>query len=69
MPVLRIKLMRKGAMSDEGFFSCRGLVLSGLATPGRDVQHETQATNIEIPVRVFAGDEFIEGLKIDDFEV
>ncbi len=35
----------------------------------QNIQYETGAINIEIPVRVFKGDAFIDNLKIDDFEV
>lgn len=33
------------------------------------IQHETRTINIEIPVRVFKGDTFIDNLTIADFEV
>jgi hypothetical protein len=33
------------------------------------IQHETKAINIEIPVRVFKGNAFVDILTLDDFEV
>src|SRR4030065_2858903 len=53
------------------------LILLALGTavgPGRavlpqDIQHETAVINIEIPVRVFKGDVFIDKLTRDDFEL
>lgn len=33
------------------------------------IQHETKTINVEIPVRVFKGAEFVDGLKLEDFEV
>ena len=35
----------------------------------QDIQHEAVAINIEVPVRVFKGDTFIDNLTINDFEV
>ena len=37
--------------------------------PGRDIQHQALAVNIEVAVRVFKGDTFIDHLKMKDFEV
>lgn len=42
---------------------------SGAILAGQDLQHETRAVNIEIPVRVFDGGRFVDNLKLDDFEV
>jgi hypothetical protein len=36
---------------------------------GRDIQHQALAINIEVAVRVFKGDTFIDHLKMKDFEV
>jgi len=35
----------------------------------QEIQHETIAINIEVPVRVYKGDNFMDNLTIDDFEV
>lgn len=35
----------------------------------QEIQHETIVVNIEVPVRVFKGGKFIDGLTVDDFEV
>ena len=44
-------------------------IASGAILVGQELQHETRAVNIEIPVRVFNGGRFIDNLKLDDFEV
>ncbi len=44
------------------------LILS-LALLAQEIQHETIVVNIEVPVRVFDGGQFVENLTIDDFEV
>jgi len=35
----------------------------------QELQHEVSVINVEVPVRVFKGDRFIEDLKLEDFEV
>lgn len=40
-----------------------------ISLPAQDIQHEAIAINIEVPVRVFKGDAFIDNLSIEDFEV
>lgn len=35
----------------------------------QQLSHEVRVINIEVPVRVFAGDKFVDHLKLDDFEV
>ncbi len=50
------------------------LALGTAVGPGRavlpqDIRHETAVINIEIPVRVFKGDVFIDNLTLDDFEL
>jgi len=44
------------------------LVLS-LNLFAQEIQHEAVAINIEVPVRVFKGKNFIDNLTIDDFEI
>jgi hypothetical protein len=39
------------------------------ATAAQDIQHETRTINIEIPVRVFKGEAFVDTLTLGDFEV
>lgn len=39
------------------------------ALPAQDIQHETRTVNIEVPVRVFKGDTFVDYLTIADFEL
>ncbi|MBN2244469.1 MAG: hypothetical protein JW755_01350 [Candidatus Aminicenantes bacterium] len=40
-----------------------------LASQTQDLQHQTSAINIEVQVRVFQGDTFINNLILEDFEV
>ena len=49
-----------------GLLAAAPLVLFGAA---QNIQHETKAVNIEIPVRVFKGAEFVDTLTLGDFEV
>ena len=37
--------------------------------PSQALQHEVRVVNIEVPVRVFDGDRFVENLTLEDFEV
>ena len=41
----------------------------GITLLAQDIQHEAVAVNIEVPVRVFKGKNFIDNLTIDDFEI
>lgn len=44
------------------------ILLAGPAA-GQVIRHETKTINVEIPVRVFKGADFVDGLKLEDFEV
>ncbi len=44
-------------------------VSSAAVLPAQVLRHETTTINIEIPVRVFKGDTFVDNLTIADFEV
>ncbi|MGD8535456.1 MAG: hypothetical protein PVF66_06350 [Candidatus Aminicenantes bacterium] len=46
-----------------------GVFLFGIALLAQEISHETIVVNIEVPVRVFKGNKFIDDLTIDDFEV
>ena len=46
-----------------------GLILLGLSLASQELQHDSVVVNIEIPVRVFKGDHFIDDLSIEDFEL
>jgi len=46
-----------------------GIMGPGLPVFSQEIQHEAIAINIEVPVRVFKGDTFIDDLTVDDFEV
>jgi len=46
-----------------------GILTLGLALLAQEITHETLVINIEIPVRVFKGSNFIDNLTIDDFDV
>ena len=43
--------------------------LSAFGLSAQDIRHVSRVVNIEIPVRVFKGDAFVEDLSLDDFEV
>jgi VWFA-related protein len=45
------------------------VAILGIALFAQEITHETLVINIEVPVRVFRGDKFVEDLTIDDFEV
>lgn len=45
------------------------IVISSLILFSQDQTHESTVVNIEIPVRVFQGDNFIDNLTIEDFEI
>ena len=52
----------------------RGIFIIGILfliqfLSGQEIQEEATAINIEIPVRVFKGNKFIDNLNIEDFEV
>ena len=42
---------------------------TGQVSPPGQVVHEVGVTNVEVPVRVFKGDAFVDSLQKDDFEV
>lgn len=44
------------------------ILLAGAAA-SQVIQHETKTINVEIPVRVFKGADFVDGLTLEDFEV
>jgi len=46
-----------------------GVFLFGLTLLAQEISHETIVVNIEVPVRVFKGNNFIDNLTIDDFQV
>jgi VWFA-related protein len=44
-------------------------IASAIILIAQEIQHETIAINIEVPVRVYKGDNFVDNLTIDDFEI
>ena len=46
-----------------------GLALAGLALAQQVVEERVTVVNVEIPVRVFQGDRFVDNLTISDFEL
>ncbi len=46
-----------------------GVLIFSLSLLAQEIQHETIAINIEVPVRVFTKGKFVEELTIKDFEV
>jgi len=51
------------------FFLIASVFIFGLILFSQELQHDAVAINIEVPVRVFKGDLFVDNLTIDDFEV
>jgi hypothetical protein len=45
------------------------ILLAGAVQFGQELQHEAVTINIEVPVRVFDGDRFVDTLTLQDFEV
>ena len=45
------------------------ILVLGLTLFAQEIQHDAVAINIEVPVRVFKGQAFIDNLSIDDFEI
>jgi hypothetical protein len=41
----------------------------GLLARSQELQHQTGVVNIEVPVRVFDGERFVDGLMLKDFEI
>ena len=60
--------MRLHPNSNQGIISIL-LCLLAMGTSTQELQHRTMAVNIEVPVRVFKGDRFIDDLALNDFEV
>jgi hypothetical protein len=46
-----------------------GLLFLGLSLAGRQDSQTVSVVNVEVPVRVFRGDAFVDNLTLDDFEV
>ena len=46
-----------------------GIITICLTSISQEIQHEATAINIEVPVRVFKSDIFVDTLTIDDFEL
>jgi VWFA-related protein len=69
-PPGRMKLPVLAAALLLGSLSASRLPGGTAALPqSRPLQHDVRVVNIEVPVRVFDGDSFVENLTIDDFEV
>lgn len=49
--------------------SAAGVLMLIISVAAQDIKHEAVAINIEVPVRVFKEDTFIDSLTLDDFEV
>jgi VWFA-related protein len=46
-----------------------GIIALVCLLTAQELQHEAVAVNIEVPVRVYRGDTFVDSLTIDDFEI
>jgi hypothetical protein len=61
---------REGPKVKRTLFFCLVLGVSLFLYPQQEpLQHVTGVTNVEVPVRVFDGDKFIDTLTLNDFEV
>lgn len=70
MTILKRKSVALGiVLSIALFFSPGPLSLSSGQLQDLKIQHEAIAINIEVPVRVFKGDTFIDYLSLSDFEL
>ena len=45
------------------------VLVLGITLFAQEIQHEAIAVNIEVPVRVYKGDNFVDDLTINDFEI
>ena len=64
--------MRSGPLKKTKFSSLLFLILASffiLALSAQQISHDVSVINIEVPVKVFKGDKFVDGLTIADFEV
>ncbi len=50
-------------------FLAIGIISICITSISQDIQHETITINIEVPIRVYDGDTFIDNLTLNDFEV
>jgi hypothetical protein len=50
-------------------FLAAAFFICGFVLLAQELQHDAIAINIEVPVRVYKGDQFVDTLTIDDFEV
>jgi len=57
----------RGIMKKALFFL--GLLIVGLSLFSQQVSEETFVVNVEVPVRVFKGSQFIDNLSLSDFEI
>jgi VWFA-related protein len=60
--------MWRGEKLKKGTFII-GILFLILFTAGQEIQEEAIAINIEVPVRVYDGNKFVENLTIEDFEL
>ncbi len=51
------------------FYSFIAFLFLSFSVAGQEIQHEATTINIEVPVRVFKSDVFVDTLTIDDFEL
>jgi len=65
--LIEVPYRKDGKMKYLNFFIVLLFLSSSLTL--QTIQHEAAAINIEVPVRVYKGDAFIDSLTIEDFEV
>jgi hypothetical protein len=69
MPLLNAKNEWIVCIFSIALLSVLGLYASPKQVQDVQLQHEAMAINIEVPVRVFKGDVFIDDLSLEDFEL
>jgi len=62
-------LYQEGESSLKKHTILLAILILGLTISAQELQHESLAVNIEVPVRVYKGDDFVGDLTIDDFEL
>jgi hypothetical protein len=69
MPLIKKKNILTSFIISIALFLALDLDLSSRQAQDLKLQHEAMAINIEVPVRVYKGDLFIDHLSIEDFEL
>ena len=60
---------KKHRLIIQRVFIALGIFSIGILSSQQEIQHEAVAINIEVPVRVFQGETYIDDLTLEDFEL